>query len=124
MTARVQQHVTKRVPDLTRRLQGAHMIAVGKHRPTASEHTIDRSGEPGTNGNHPARQRRSVVGLDEQMNVVRLHGEVRDPKVSAFARPSQAPRELVDEAPRAKRRNVRANPKRDVRGMPRHQGRT
>jgi hypothetical protein len=45
-----------------------------------TDHTIDRPREPNRHTHDAARQRNLVVGLDEQVDVIRLHGEMDDPK--------------------------------------------
>jgi hypothetical protein len=85
MLAEIIQHVANRIPHGTRRRQIAReetiapQLSAAKHQPIYGSRHAHR--EP----LHPARQLRRTVGLDNQVKMVGLHGEVQNPKISPRA---------------------------------------
>jgi hypothetical protein len=85
MLPAVQQDVDERVPNLTRRSQRAAVISVGPDVPGTSEPAVDCLRESDPESLHPAYEGPRPVRLDQQMDVVRLHGELHDAKIEAPA---------------------------------------
>ncbi len=67
------------------------MITVAPDPPPAPENAVDRPRDTNREPGHSTRQRRLVVGLDQQVNVISLHGEVQDTKPCAVRRSDGAP---------------------------------
>jgi hypothetical protein len=74
------KNVNQYIADFARRLQGTRVIAAGKYPPPATEQAIDRTSDPDRESGGAARKRRLVLRLDEQVQMVGLHGELHDPK--------------------------------------------
>src|SRR5690606_24837340 len=67
---------------------------------------------------HPPRERRSVVRLDEKMQVVGLDGVVHHSKVRPAKGRAECPTKNSKSLLHAQRRNIPSHPKRDVNGVP------
>jgi len=81
------------------------------------EDAIDGARQARADRDHPARQRGAVYGLDDEVDVVRLQGILRDPEVATLARLRDAALECADEPRGAERRDVGTDAQRDVRGV-------
>ena len=79
----VHQHVHDRVSHFARRRERASMKSIVPDRAPSPEHAIDGMGKPACQPHEPARKRALVVRLDEQVEVVGLHGEVHHAKPRA-----------------------------------------
>jgi hypothetical protein len=64
----------------------ARVIATSPNRAFSLQDPIDRASHPNGHPRHTSGERRLVVGLDEEMYVVALHGEMQQAK----PRPSRA----------------------------------
>lgn len=114
MVPAVQEDVPQRIANLARRSQLVRVVAIGEYRPSAAEHSIDGSCEPGTDGHHAPRQRRAIGRLDDEMEMVRLQRVLSHTKLLALARLSHAVFQLVSHGQTAQRGEARPNAERDV----------
>ncbi len=77
----VAQHVRERPVYLGRRPEDMGVIAIREDRALAPHEAVHPDGDAARQRLHAARERRAVVRLDEEMQVVSLDGEVHDPDV-------------------------------------------
>ncbi len=115
VVARVQEHVPKRTMDLARRSKKSEMVAIGDDRPRPLRNTVHGTREPGSDGSHPARQRDAIARLDDEVRVIPLQRVVHEPKPRTFARRRERPLDLAHDRHRAKRWDVPAQAKGQVR---------
>ena len=59
------------------------MIVVSPHSPASPDRPVHRLGEADREPLDPSRNRATVHRFDEQMDVIRLHGEVENPETPA-----------------------------------------
>jgi hypothetical protein len=104
MFPRVAEHVLEGMADLARRAENAVVIAIGEHFAASTEGAVDRARQSHRQALHRAREAARVPGLDDEVHVVALHGELDDARVEAIARPLQA---LHDPAKAARAAQVR-----------------
>jgi len=121
--SRVLEYVGKRAAHFGRRSKHPRVVAVSEHRATTAEDTVRRPRNTSTDRTHTVRQGASVRGLDDQVQVVRLHGVVEHAKTAAVARRAEAPLHLANEAPTAERGYACPDSQRHVAGMPRRESR-
>jgi len=81
MLPAIEQNVDQTVPDLAGRSQRAAVETIGPHAAGVSDPPVDRLRQANAEPLHPARQRGRAVGLDEQVQVVRLDREMHDAEV-------------------------------------------
>ncbi|HEX5631786.1 MAG TPA: hypothetical protein VFX50_01115 [Gemmatimonadales bacterium] len=91
----IQEHVSERVAHLARRLEGAGVEAGGEEAAAAAEVPVEVPREAHTETGDAAREALRVVGLDEEVQVVRLHGVVDEAKAIALRASREA---LLDDA--------------------------
>ena len=97
------------------------MVAAVEHGAREPEGALGRAGHPGRDRLHPAPEGLLARALDEQVQVVALHGVVHDAEAAALAGLAQARAQLAQEAAAAEARRPAAQAQRDVRGtLPRH----
>jgi hypothetical protein len=113
----IEQHVRKGVANLSRRPQHSDVITTVQNRTRATERAVRRSREPRRHGLHPAPHGLLPGRLDQQVDVIALHGVVDDPKVPPLTAPPKAVAEHAKKAPAAQGRHPRANPQRYVSGL-------
>src|SRR6266446_3021961 len=77
------QDVDESVPDLTRRAERPHVVAVTPHTAASAEHAIDRLGESDCEALEPSGQGAAILCLDEEVNVIALYREVENPETVA-----------------------------------------
>lgn len=82
--AGVEQDVAEREADGARCLQGARVVAVGKEAAAAAEPAIDGAREAHAQALNAARERVTIFGLCQEMQVIALHGEVYERKAAAL----------------------------------------
>jgi len=114
MLAGVAQHVGDGVPRLARGAEHVAVIAVCEHAPGSPERAMNGPREPRADRLHPACEVSGGLRLDDQVDVIVLHGVVRDAKAPAVAGLTQRPLEASHESSAAKRRNPAANAQRHV----------
>jgi hypothetical protein len=112
----IQQHVGQRVPNLSRAAEHAQVVAFREHRAAARERAMHGSRDARADRFHPARKSRSVLRLDDQVNVITLERELRDAKLSALARRPEGAANLAHQGRAAKRRNARSHAPRHEAG--------
>ncbi len=111
----VQQHVAERVPHLRRGRQQSSMVAIRQDWSRSSHHPIHRPRQPRSDGLHPAPERVTVAGLDDQVRVVALQRVVDQAKLRAVASLRERSFELPNEPDRSQRHEPRPQPERHVR---------
>ena len=92
------------------------MVAIRPNPPDTSEVAIDRLRETDAESLHPAADGMCPVGLDQEVNVVRLHRKVNDAKVAARAC-GEAALYRRTESVCSERRETSDTTHRDVDGM-------
>jgi hypothetical protein len=93
------------------------MIPVHPHAAATAELSIDRLRQTNSEALHPPREGRSLVGLDEQVHMIRLDREVHDPKPEGRCGGERASDDW-EHVPASKRWESGNSPQRDVYGMP------
>jgi hypothetical protein len=76
----IAEHISERVTRCPRRRQSPSVPTIGPEPARPRDEPIHAPGNAHHQASHPHRKRPLVAGLDEQMEVIRLHGEVDDPK--------------------------------------------
>jgi hypothetical protein len=76
----IKEYIDEDIANVPRRLQRASMVAVREDAAARPEQAIDATGDPDGKPLHTLTEAPSVVGFDDQMDVVRLHAEVHDTK--------------------------------------------
>ena len=76
----IHEHVDQRTPHLARCAERAGVVAIAPHSTAPAEHAIDRARKANREPCRAARQRFLVGRLDHEVNVIRLHREMDDPK--------------------------------------------
>lgn len=104
----IQQDVAKHVPHLSRRAEHPEVIPFSQHRPAPAEDPLHHTCEPRPEGLHPAAQGPSIRGLDDEMRVIRLQGDVNKAEVGPLPAVPQRRLERPNEARRAERGDARA----------------
>jgi hypothetical protein len=117
MLARIEQHIDQPTARLAGRGQRVKVISIRPHRPPPPRHTIHRPGHPDGQPLGPRRQRPAVVRLDDQMQVVALHREVKQPKPRPARRRQRPPHRHRHPRP-PHRRHPRPRPHRHVHRRP------
>ncbi len=115
---RLKQHIRERITRLPRRLELPRMIPVREHSPPPPEHPIQLPRDPNREPLHPRRQRPLVRSLDDQMEMVRLHRILNQPKptpLPPFAK--RAPKDVHTPLGPEVRHRAR-DPKREMRRRP------
>jgi hypothetical protein len=64
----------------------ARVIAVAPHGPATAQHAVDRLRDANGQSLTATRQAARLVGLDEQVDVVRLNAELQYPKAPVAGR--------------------------------------
>ena len=84
---RVHEDVDHRVPDGARRRELARVIALAPKPPANSNEAVHTPRDARSHALHPARERRRVRRLHDEVNVIRLDGKLQHAK--RFARPAR-----------------------------------
>jgi len=69
MAARVQEHISERIADFTRRPQDPRVEPLGEDRASATERPVERACDARADRHHAAPERSRVGRLDEQVRV-------------------------------------------------------
>jgi hypothetical protein len=80
MFPKVIEHVHQSVPDLARRLQGVRVISLGPDGPMATQGAVDRLRGAYRQTLHTAGQPRRCVRLHEQVKMIGLDAELKNPE--------------------------------------------
>jgi hypothetical protein len=87
MLAPVLKHVNERVSDVARCPQQPRMVSITPNTAGTTEHAVDGLCDSDGETLEAACQDRSpAVSFDDEMDVVTLHGELKDPKLGAGSR--------------------------------------
>jgi hypothetical protein len=90
MVAAVQKHIAKSCAGLLRSPERARVVAVAENAASSIGEAIETSRDPDLERAQPPRERSRVLGLDDEVKVRVLKGEVDDAKVGAlFVRGAQ-----------------------------------
>lgn len=85
MFLQVEEHVHDRIANLARRLHVDGVIAFAPHLPSSADGAIDGTTSPYCETSRAPTQSALVVGLDDEVHVISLDGEVNDAKSSTTA---------------------------------------
>lgn len=111
----IQQHVPERMVHLARRREQSCMIAIGEHRARPPRRSIERSSEPRTDRHHPAAERATIVGFDDQVRVIPLQRVLDQAEAATRAAARERARDLAHDRHRPQRRQAGAEPEGHVR---------
>src|SRR5262245_9187200 len=100
---------------LARRREPPRVIPISPHRPSPPEHAVDRARQPNREALETPRERAAVVPFDDEVKVVRLHGELEDTE-PPLGRTPEALTESRKDFRSPQRRQVRSRPEGDVHG--------
>lgn len=95
---RVPEHVRQRAAHLPRRAQGAHVVPPVEHTTAPQPLPVETPCDPHAQPLHPARERRLVVSLAQEVQVVRQQRVVHDPEVGLRPRDERVHDRLVRRA--------------------------
>src|SRR5690606_166134 len=87
--AAVLADVADGVLDLPGGAQDVQMVAVGEDVTGPAHHAVELGGNTSAERAHPARERIVPIRLDNQMHVIRLDGELREPHPPYAAQPPE-----------------------------------
>ena len=123
MDHRISQNVVDRVRRLRRRAKRVRMVAISENLPTAAQCAVHCLRDPDREPLDTSRERDRIARLDDQVQVIRLHGEVDEPEAVAFATLADAGRDHAEAGPGAKLRCLVANARGHVDRVPRRERR-
>lgn len=114
----VVQYVHESNPHFARRSELSRVIAVGEDGARSRPQPVQSSRDAHEEALHPARQRVSIGGLGDQMEVVRLQRVLVEPEAEAFAPRAERALDRDASGVSSQARQARAQPHGDVDGMP------
>ena len=100
------------------------MVAIREHPPAPPEDAVDGLCDADREGLDPARKRHRVPRLDDEVQMIRLHGEVNEPESVALARLTDARRHHAEALSRSELRGFGAYPRRHVDRVARRERRS
>ncbi len=115
--ARVGKNVNQRIAHHARGRESARVIAIAPHGAASAEQAIDRTRDANGEASHAAREGACARCLDDQVNVIGLHGVVHHAEVRTSGL-SDRLRDLVVQGPAAQRFHLAARAQSDEDGMP------
>lgn len=115
VSARIQQDISERVVNLTRRWQKSQVVAVREHAASASGCTVHRASETRRNRFHPSAERVAIPRFHDQMRMAPLEGVVHEPEVFAGAPDGKSTLDCSHDRNGAQRRHIAPHTQRDVR---------
>jgi hypothetical protein len=115
---KVEEYIDETPARLGRRAEGSPVIAARPDAATPTARAIDRLRASDRQPLKPAHERLVTVAFDEKMDVVRLHGELHDPK-GRFVRIRERALDGGEDARRAQRWNLAPRAPGDVHRPPR-----
>lgn len=118
MLLEVQQHVGDTATGLRRAAQRVRMVAALPDPSGSSGRSIDGLGRAGSQPSQSAIERRGIVRLDDEMNVIALNRKMNDAKPEEHRRRDRST-ERREDAHGAQRGDRRRRPHRDVNGVTR-----
>ena len=98
------------------------MVAVSPHPAAAAKEPVHRLGKSDGEALQAARERGAVVRFDNEVNVVSLDGELKDPESASRTR-REPPLELTEQPLPPQRRYAALSAQRRVYGVPAFMGR-
>ncbi len=110
MPCRVEQHVPDRIPDLARRLQHPHVVAIRQQPPTPPKRTPHRPDHPPAERLHPPTERTTILRLDDEVCVIPQERVVNEAKLSTVTTPCQRLLERLHEGRSSQRRSTFPDP--------------
>jgi hypothetical protein len=90
MLLEIHENVDERVPCFAGRAERVSVIAIAPNSPVAPGHTIHRARQTDRQAGHSAGKRDFVMRLDDEVQVIGLHGEVNHPEPRARGVPECA----------------------------------
>lgn len=84
MLPAIVEHVRQGPPDFTRRSQDVLVKAVAEDPATTPPQLVERASQPHQQPAHPARESGAVGRLDDEVQVIGLHRELRQPESVPF----------------------------------------
>ena len=115
---RIPEHVRYRVGGFPRRPERVRVVAVGEHRTAPLQDPVDRLRDADRQCLHPPRERHRVARLDDDVEMVGLHGEVHDPESVALEHRPDARCDDTKALPAPEPRCVVTDARRHVDGVP------
>jgi hypothetical protein len=76
----IAQHVPERVPHFARSFQIAPVVPSGEDGATAPKDAIDRPRDANGEPLNAAREHHAVRGFDDEVQMIALHGVVKEPE--------------------------------------------
>jgi len=110
----VPEHVRDRSRRLGRPAHDARVIVVLEHSTMTPHHAVQRLREADGESLHAARKRLFVGRLDQEVDVVPLHGEVHEPRAEPLSRGCEGALDDGETAPAAEVPYVSAHSQRDI----------
>jgi hypothetical protein len=84
--SKIEEHVDKPIPDFAWRRERVGVVPVAPHGAAPSPDAIERAGQTAGEPVDAAAQAIAGVSFDDEMDVIRLNGEMHDAKVLAARR--------------------------------------
>jgi hypothetical protein len=88
--AEIQEHVDQSQPHLARRSERVSVIALGPDRAVTCETAVDGAGATDAEARQAAREIVAGVGLDDEVQVVRLNRKVNEAEATTAGRGQSA----------------------------------
>ena len=101
VVAVVAEQVADGVRHLSRRAQGARVVAVSENRPAATGEAVEQPGEAGREALHRLREAGSAFRLDDEVQVIALNRVMHEAKAEPIAAAFERPLEREQRAPAA-----------------------
>ena len=98
----VREHVVARVPRLPWCAQQVRVVPIGEDRSSPAHDAVQGAGHANLQALHGARERELVGRLDDEVDVVPLHGEVNEAEAKPGATAFESAPQLTKAAMRAK----------------------
>jgi hypothetical protein len=112
----VRDDVHERIAHFARRPKRVYVVTVRPDATTAAEQAVDAARDAHGKALHAPREERTIVRLDEQVNVVRLHAEMNNAK-EPLLRGSNLCQHAAEHRLRSKRWQPLTDAHRHVQGM-------
>jgi hypothetical protein len=116
MLLEIHQHVNDPVPRFAGRSKRARMVPILPDGPSPPRNAVHRKRKSYRGSHDAAREPDLVVGFDEEVNVVGLHGKMDDPKPASGGAPD-GPSQLDENELLPQARQPMSGPKCDVDRM-------
>src|SRR6266496_2481502 len=117
MAREVAEHVGEGVPDLGGRAEHVRVVAVGEDGAATSHEPVERASDANLEPLHAARERRVVLRLEDEVEVVALDRHVCHAHEATFARGPERVLDDPEASPAAQVPHVLLDPQRHVHGV-------